>query len=256
MYRRVATVLALVCAGVLLTGCSTIEGFAQDASGRGSSASDEPCVPSEAGSDRAPKQSGTPTPTPTPTLDPRVAEEIRTAVHLVDALRAVDSVSTSTSNAQSTAADTDRPDCLLVSNHFSTVVTVAMSPGASAADAAAVPTTMAEHIAWTGVRLTLTVPAGPGHIATVVHYDGTFDQTIPIETSTGVAQGLSVLAATPHVTSLEASIPMTMRVDYGSLTIGVDSSDQGTLDAVRAVIDTTAFRDTTLHGSFGNGAKP
>jgi len=251
-------VLALVCAGVLLTGCSTIEGFAQDASGRGSSASDEPCVPNEARSDRAPKQSGTPTPTPTPTptLDPRVAEEIRTAVHLVGALRAVDSVSTSTSNAQSTAADTDRPDCLLVSNHFSTVVTVAMSPGASAADAAAVPTTMAEHIAWTGVRLTLNVPAGPGHIATVVHYDGTFDQTIPIETSTGVAQGLSVLAATPHVTSLEASIPMTMRVDYGSLTIGVDSSDQGTLDAVRAVIDTTAFRDTTLHGSFGNGAKP
>lgn len=59
----------------------------------------------------------------------------------------------------------------------------------------AVPTTKATELAWPGVDLTLTVPAGEGHIASTVHYDGTFDQQIPESTSTAVAQGLATLAA-------------------------------------------------------------
>ncbi|MFF1878983.1 hypothetical protein [Leifsonia sp. NPDC058230] len=128
-----------------------------------------------------------------------MAEEVRTAVRAVDDLAAVDMVFEKTSNAQTTSPDPDRPECLVVSNHFSTAVTVMMSPNATPAEAAAVPTTMAKHIAWTGVRLILAVPAASGHIATTVHYDGTFDQTIPIQTSIDVAQGLSLLAKTPHV---------------------------------------------------------
>ena len=248
MPRRAATVLALLCAAALLSGCSTIEGLARDASGRGASAPEPACLPRGAEPD--------PSPTPAPTLDPHVAGEVRDAVAAVRKLAGVGTAHESTSNSRTASDDPDRPDCRIAVNHFSSQVDVVMAAEATPAQAAAVPTAMAEHLAWTGVSLTLTGPAGPGHIETVVDYDRTFDQSIPIETSTGVAEGLARLAATPHVTSLRASIPYTMRVDYGSLRVLVDSADPATLDAVRAVIDTTAFADTTLHGSFGNGAKP
>lgn len=142
------------------------------------------------------------------------------------------------------------------SHSFSSAFVVTMDPDASPAEAAAVPEAMAERIAWTGVTLTLQVPAGPGHVRSTVTYSGTFDQRIPDETALGVASGLATLAATPGVTGLEASIPQTMRVDYGSLTIGVSPADDASLARVRGVIDGTAFAQTTLHGSFGNGAKP
>jgi hypothetical protein len=248
MLRRAATVLAIVCAAALLSGCSMIEGLARDATGRDSAAPAEACLPRGAEPD--------PSPTPAPTLDPHVAGEVRDAVAAVRKLAGVDTVSERTSNSRTASDDPNRSDCRVVSNHFSSQVDVVMEAEATPAQAAAVPTTMAQHLAWTGVSLSLTVPAGPGHIQTTVHYSRTFDQTIPIETSTDVAEGLARLAATPHVTSLEASIPYTMRVDYGSLTVLVDGADPATLDAVRAVIDTTVFADTTLHGSFSNGAKP
>ncbi|WFR68214.1 hypothetical protein P9139_07985 [Curtobacterium flaccumfaciens] len=162
----------------------------------------------------------------------------------------------STTNSPSTVPDPECASRFVTTNHFRSAFAVVMEESATPPQAGAVPTTMARELAWTGVDLTQTVPAGPGHIATVVHYDGTFDQSIPPATSTAVAQGLATLAATPHVTGLEATIPTTMRVDYGSLTVGVDTYDQSVLDGVHAVIDTTAFRATTLHGSFGNGAKP
>lgn len=139
---------------------------------------------------------------------------------------------------------------------FSAAFVVTMDASSTPAQAAAVPVAMAERIAWTGVTLTLQVPAGADHVLSTVTYSGTFDQTIPEATARGVADGLATLAATPGVTGLEASIPQTMRVDYGSLTIGVDPADDPTLARVRSVIDTTAFADTTLQGSFGNGAKP
>ncbi|OIH96216.1 hypothetical protein [Curtobacterium sp. MCBA15_001] len=139
---------------------------------------------------------------------------------------------------------------------FSSAFVVTMDPDATPSEASAVPVAMAERIAWTGVTLTLQVPAGPGHVLSTVTYAGTFDQRIPDETALGVASGLATLAATPGVTGLEASIPQTMRVDYGSLTIGVSPADDATLARVHAVIDGTAFAGTTLHGSFGNGAKP
>jgi hypothetical protein len=139
---------------------------------------------------------------------------------------------------------------------FSSAFVVVMDPAATASQAAAVPVAMAERIAWTGVTLTLQVPAGPGHVLSTVTYSGTFDQWIPDETALGVASGLATLAATPGVTGLEAIIPQTLRVDYGSLTIGGDPADEPTLARVRGVIDGTAFAGTTLHGSFGNGAKP
>ncbi|RUQ02864.1 hypothetical protein [Curtobacterium sp. HSID17257] len=142
------------------------------------------------------------------------------------------------------------------SHSFSSAFVVTMDPDATPSEAAAVPVAMTERIAWTGVTLTLQVPAGPGHVLSSVTYSGTFDQRIPDETALGVASGLATLAATPSVTGLEASIPQTLRVDYGSLTIGVSPADDATLARVRAVIDGTAFAGTTLHGSFGNGAKP
>ncbi|WP_410781917.1 hypothetical protein [Leifsonia sp. SIMBA_070] len=115
---------------------------------------------------------------------------------------------------------------------------------------------MAKHLAWTGVSLTLTVPAGTGHVATVIHYNRAFDQTITSEEATEIAEGLATIAATPQVMTVEASIPYTMRVDYGTLTVTVEPSDEATLASVRDLIGTTVFRDTTLHGSFHNGAKP
>ncbi|MCL9664529.1 hypothetical protein L2091_04705 [Curtobacterium albidum] len=142
------------------------------------------------------------------------------------------------------------------SHSFSSAFVVTMDPDATPSEAAAVPVTMAERLAWTGVTLTLQVPAGPGHVLTSVTYSGTFDQRIPDETALGVASGLATLAATPGITGLEASIPQTLRVDYGSLTIGVSPADDATLARVRGMIDGTAFAGTTLHGSFGNGAKP
>lgn len=245
MLRRATAVLALVFAGTLLAGCSAIESAVRREGGAGDS-SDQSCSP----------RSGSPSAAPTPTLNPQVAEEVRTAVKAIRALPAVDAVSELTANGQTASPGSDRRDCFLVENHFSTEVTVTMSPGATAAEAGAVPATMANHIAWTGASLTLRVPAGPGHIASVVHYNGTFDQAVPLTTTSDVAAALAVLAATPHVTSLEASIPYTMRVEFGSLTVGVDPADPATLASVRAVIDTTAFADSTLHGSFHNGAKP
>ncbi|WP_156463657.1 hypothetical protein [Curtobacterium sp. Leaf183] len=139
---------------------------------------------------------------------------------------------------------------------FSSAFVVTMDPDATPSEASAVPVAMAERIAWTGVTLTLRVPAGPEHVLSSVTYSGTFDQQISDETALGIASGLATLAATPGVTGLEASIPQTMRVDYGSLTIGLSPTDDATLARVHAVIDRTAFGGTTLHGSFGNGAKP
>lgn len=247
MHRRVVAT-ALVLSTALLTGCSALhDAQAGEAPGDvgGSSA---PCLPRGMEPD--------PSPTPSPTLDPHVAGELRSALAAVRALPAIGTVSERTGNAQSTAPDPDRSDCLLVENHFSSTIDVTMSPDATPAEAGAVPATLAEHLAWTEVSLTLTVPAGPGHVATVIHYDRTFDQNITEAEATEVAGGLALLAATPHVTSVEASIPYTMRVDYGSMTVLVDPPDDATLAAVRGVIDATVFRDTTLHGSFHNGAKP
>lgn len=244
-----------VAVGVLpLTACSAAEGLARDAlAGDG----DGRC-PSASGP--FPDQDVPPAPEPDPdpeaTLNPFVATSVRDTLATVRALPAVQRATETTTNAPSTTADPSCPTRWVTVHHFSSRFTVEMDADATPGQAGAVPTTMAEGLAWTGVDLTLTVPAGDGHIASVVHYDGTFDQRIPEMTSTAVADGLATLAATPHVTGLDASIPYTMRVDYGSLTIGVDSTDQAVLDRVRAVIDTTAFRDTTLHGSYGNGAKP
>lgn len=246
--------VAMLLTGALLSGCSALRDLATGATGDDSTNPGQTCLPRGAAPDRSPTLA--PTSTPTPTLDPHVAEEVRSAVRAVRELPAVDNVGERASNAQSTSPDPERPDCLLVENHFSTMVSVTMSPEATPEEAGAVPSTMAEHLAWTGVSLTLTVPAGDGHVGTVVHYDRTFDQSIPRETSTGVAEGLALIASTPQVTSVEASIPYTMRVDYGSLTVTVDPADEATLAAVRNIIDMTVFSDTTLHGSFHNGAKP
>ncbi len=242
-----------IAVGVLpLAACSGAEGLARDAlRGGGTGAGPCPSVP-----EPFPDEDAPPAPEPEATLDPFVATSVRDTLATVRALPAVQRATERTTNAPSTTADPSCPTRWVSVHHFSSRFTVEMDADATPRQAGAVPTTMAEGLAWTGVDLTLTVPAGGDHIASVVHYDGTFDQRIPEATSTAVADGLATLAATPHVTGLDASIPYTMRVDYGSLTIGVDSTDQAVLDRVRAVIDTTAFRDTTLHGSYGNGAKP
>ncbi|WP_254782918.1 hypothetical protein [Curtobacterium sp. MCBA15_009] len=244
-----------VVVGVLpLTACSAVEGLARDAlRGGGTGAGPCPSVPEPFPDEDAPPA---PDPEPEATLDPFVARSVRATITAVRALPAVQRAAETTTNAPSTTADPACSTRWVTVDHFSSRFTVEMDADATPGQAGAVPTTMAEGLAWTGVDLTLTVPAGDDHVASVVHYDGTFDQRIPEATSTAVADGLATLAATPHVTGLDASIPYTMRVDYGSLTIGVDSTDQAVLDRVRAVIDTTAFRDTTLHGSYGNGAKP
>ncbi|ROQ18727.1 MULTISPECIES: hypothetical protein [unclassified Curtobacterium] len=252
----IGLLVALACT-VPLTACSAAEGLARNALGSsGGSSGTETAVCPSAEAPAPDAANATPDPTPAPTLDPAVASQVRTALRQVRALPAVAEATQTTTNTPSSAADPTCSTRWVTSNHFASRFTVAMDPDATPAQAGAVPTTMATELAWTGASLTLTVPADEGHIASTVHYDGTFDQQIPTSTSTAVAQGLATLAATPHVTGLEASIPYTMRVDYGSLVIGVDSEDQGVLDRVRAVIDTTAFADTTLHGSFGNGAKP
>ncbi|MFK4484912.1 hypothetical protein [Curtobacterium sp. AB7] len=255
----IGLLVALACT-VPLTACSAAEGLARDALRSGGSSGSETavCPSDEAPAPEAANPNPNPTPdrTPAPTLDPAVASQVRTALRQVRALPAVAEATQTTTNTPSSAPDPTCSTRWVTSNHFASRFTVTMDAGATPAQAGAVPTTMATELAWTGVSLTLTVPADEGHIASTVHYDGTFDQQIPTSTSTVVAQGLATLAATPHVTGLEASIPYTMRVDYGSLVIGVDSEDQGVLDRVRAVIDATAFADTTLHGSFGNGAKP
>lgn len=252
----IGLLVALACT-VPLTACSAAEGLARNAlgsSGGWSGTETAVCPSSEAPAPDA--ANATPDPTPAPTLDPAVASQVRTALRQVRALPAVAEATQTTTNTPSSAPDPTCSTRWVTSNHFASRFTVTMDPDATPSEAGAVPTTMATELAWTGVSLTLIVPADEGHIASTVHYDGTFDQQIPLSTSTAVAQGLATLAATPHVTGLEASIPYTMRVDYGSLVIGVDSDDQGVLDGVRAVIDTTAFADTTLHGAFGNGAKP
>lgn len=254
--RLVIGLLVALAFTVPLTACSAAEGLARDALRSGGPGGSETAV---CPIDEAPepeRANPTPDPTPAATLDPAVAGQVRTALRQVRALPAVAEATQTTTNTPSSAPDPTCSTRWVTSNHFASRFTVTMDAGATPAQAGAVPTTMATELAWTGVSLMLTVPADEGHIASTVHYDGTFDQQIPTSTSTAVAQGLATLAATPHVTGLEASIPYTMRVDYGSLVIGVDSEDQGVLDRVRAVIDTTAFADTTLHGSFGNGAKP
>lgn len=255
--RLVVGLLVTLACTVPLTACSTVEGLAHDAlrSSDGSNGTETaPCprddVPAPEQADPTPEQ------TPAPTLDPAVASQVGTALRQVRALSSVAEATQTTTNTPSSTPDPTCSTRWVTANHFASRFTVTMDPDATPSEAGAVPTTMATELAWTGVDLTLTVPAGEGHIASTLHYEGTFDQQIPTSTSTAVAQGLATLAATPHVTGLEASIPYTMRVDYGSLVIGVDSEDQGVLDRVRAVIDTTAFADTTLHGSFGNGAKP
>ncbi|KTR10751.1 hypothetical protein [Curtobacterium luteum] len=268
--RRLRAPLVVVLCAAVLTGCSTAEGIARQAFHGGGSA---PCpVP---GADSAPGAGSVPGagsapdtdrpgptasasagPAPEATLDPTIAREVAAALRAVRALPGVDRATETTTNAPSSAPDPACPSREVTTNHFSSRFTVVTAPSASPAEVGAVPSTMAEELAWTGVSLTLTVPAGSGHIASTTRYEGTFDQVIPRSTSTEVAQGLATLAATPHVAGLDATIPYTMRVDYGSLTIGVDSVDQAVLDEVHSVIERTAFKDTTLHGSFGNGAKP
>ncbi|MGN8051254.1 hypothetical protein ACTJKO_16350 [Curtobacterium sp. 22159] len=244
-----AAALALV-AAVTITGCSSARDLAGDLLHDGGGAS-RPCPSDDTEGGPVPDA-----PSASATLDPTVAREVQTALRAVQRSPGVRTATESTTNTPSTGPDPTCASRLVTTDHFRSAFTVVMEPSATSSEAGAVPTEMAREIAWTGVDLTLTVPAGTGHIATVVHYDATFDQRIPPATSTAVAQGLATLAATPHVTGLEATIPTTMRVDHGSLVIGVDTDDQTVLDAVHAVIDTTAFRATTLHGSFGNGAKP
>jgi len=253
--RLPLVVLAVLCTG-LLTGCSSAEGLVRSAAQEhGGTDRPLPC-PSSTPTVTEPTPSPTPSPRPAPTLDPTVAGEVRDALRAVRRLPGVERADETTTNTPSIAPDPTCPARLVTTNHFATTFTVTTLPQATPEQAGAVPAEMSEHLAWTGVNLTLTVPAGAGHIASTVDYDGTFDQRIPEATSTSVAQGLATLAATPHVVGLEAVIPMTMRVEYGSLTIGVDTADEATLDTVRSVIDGTAFANTTLHGSFGNGAKP
>ncbi|AMM19147.1 hypothetical protein AX769_02110 [Frondihabitans sp. PAMC 28766] len=141
------------------------------------------------------------------------------------------------------------------SHVFSASFTVEMKPDASASQTGMVPTTMAKKIAWTAVNLSLDTPAADGRIATTTSYSGTFDQTIPIETSTAVADGMTAIAEFPGLTGVEAGIPYTLRVDYGNLNLeGRLSEDQQA--RLRAVIAGTIFKDTTLHGAIPNGAKP
>ncbi|WJY00431.1 hypothetical protein [Curtobacterium sp. 458] len=257
MRRLRATLVVVLCAAVL-TGCSTAEGIARQAfHGSGSGGGSAPCPAVGDSPERSgPTDPSTATPTPGATLDPTVAREVASALRAVRALPGVDRAVETTTNAPSTAPDPSCPTREVTTNHFSSRFVVVTDASASPAEVGAVPSTMAEELAWTGVGLTLTVPAGTGHIASTTHYEGTFDQVIPRSTSTAVAQGLATLAATPHVAGLDATIPSTMRVDYGSLTIGVDSVDQAVLDEVHSVIERTAFEHTTLHGSYGNGAKP
>lgn len=241
-----------VLAAVLLTGCGSVRDLAGDALGSGDDAG--PCP--TAGSAEPAGPGTTATPAATATLDPTVAREVADALRAVRALPGVHAAVEQTTNTPSTVPDPSCATRSTTTNHFASTFTVTTDPSATAAQTGAVPTTMAEHLAWTAVRLELTVPAADDHIESVVHYENTFDQVIPAATSTAVADGLATLAATPHVTGLDATIPYTMRVDYGSLTVGVDTDDPAVLDSVRKVIDTTAFAHTTLHGSFGNGAKP
>ncbi|MBT2503624.1 hypothetical protein [Curtobacterium sp. ISL-83] len=247
--RGSIVVLAALCTG-LLTGCAPAEGLARSLAHQDGASESAPC-PADPES-----TSESPTSHPAPSLDPTVAGEVRDALRAVRSLPGVEHADETTTNGTSAVPDPACPTRLVTANHFASAFVVTTTPQATPEQAGAVPATMSEHLSWTGVDLTLTVPAGEGHVATSVAYRGTFDQQIPEATSTAVARGLATLAATPHVAGLNAEIPMTMRVDYGSLTIGVDSRDEGVLAGVRAVIDRTVFAHTTLHGSFGNGAKP
>lgn len=141
------------------------------------------------------------------------------------------------------------------SHSFSASFAVGMTAGATPAEVGAVPTTMAKNLAWTGVSLTLTTPAGPGRLATTTTYSGTFDQSIPIETSSAVAAGAEAIARFPGLTSVEASIPPTMRVDYGQLNLG-GTLDEAAQTRLRAVVAGTIFKGTTTHGALPNGARP
>jgi hypothetical protein len=256
----IAVALALTlggCAGASSVGASGGGASGSAAGGDGSEAAGSTegvCPPAPVVT--AQPSTASPTPTPAPTLDPIVARELRGAI---TAVRAIDGVAAARYDVTFQPNDVPDPDCpgrTLDRHSFSAVFTVAMTPDSTADAAAEVPTTMATHLAWTAVNLVLTVPAAAGRVATTVEYDGTFDQSIPVATSQSVAEGLATIASTPHVAGVSATIPYTMRVDYGSLTVGADTYDPATLEQIRTVIDSTAFRDTTLHGSFGNGAKP
>jgi hypothetical protein len=199
----------------------------------------------------------TPTPLPAPTLDPIIARELTHAVAAVKALPGVASardeliLSIDNQTGLPSPTPTAQPP-----HSFHAMFTVRMSADATPAEAALVPVTMSSVIAWTGVSLSLAVPAAVGRVATEVYYDGTFDQSIPTKTALGVAQGLDTIASTPGVVGVTADIPYTMVVAYGSLEVDVTPADDATTARVRSVIDGTAFKDTTLHGSFSNGAKP
>lgn len=140
------------------------------------------------------------------------------------------------------------------SHVFSASFTVEMKQDATASQTDMVATAMATKIAWTGVSLTLDTPAAEGRTATTTSYSGTFDQTIPIATSRAVAEGMTAIAKFPGLTGVEASIPYTLRVDYGNVNLGgrLTEDQQARL---RGVIAGTIFKDSTLHGAIPNGAK-
>lgn len=211
----------------------------------------------------------TPTPIPTPTMDPFVARELRTALHKI---RALPGVASATDHITLTYTQTGPDDPLggndllgggygsstapPLDHTFHSQFAVAMTPAATAAQTAAVVLALGRTVGWTGVDLALTTPPAAGRVATSQFWSGTFDGNVGEDNATGVSNGLFALATTPGVQTLEAGIPYTGRVDYGSLTIGLSPADDATKARVLAVVATTAFADTTLHGSFGNGAKP
>jgi hypothetical protein len=226
-------------------------------------------------------RAGTSTPTPTPTMDPVVAAGLRTALADIRALPGVASASDDITLGYGPASESSGNDgdagegggntgaagegggdaggdagAPSVQHAFHSSFTVAMTPAATAAQTARVAITLARHVGWTGVDLTVTTPATAGRIATVQGWSGTFDGNVDADNANGVASGLFTLASTPGVTLVSVGIPYTGRIDYGSLEVVVSPNDETDLARVRAVIDTTAFRDITVHGSFGNGAKP
>ncbi|GAB3806310.1 hypothetical protein GCM10028798_28980 [Humibacter antri] len=237
--RRTTTVIAVIVACGCLAGCAPLVGpFGSVPVARPSAS--------------------TPTPVPTPTLDPYVARELTTAL---TSIRALEGVADASKRITLSRRYRQEPGNGLspkrVEEHsFHASFTVAMTPDATAQQTAQVTRMLGRTVGWTGVDLSITTPAVPGRIATTQSWNGTFDGNVDDRNSLGVAEGLYTLAATAGVQSLSVGIPYTGRIDYGSLWVTVSPNDAATLAAVRAVIDTTEFRNITLHGSFGNGAKP
>jgi hypothetical protein len=214
----------------------------------------------------------TATPAPTPTMDPIVSHELRTALKKIRGLpgvaSAVDDITLTydrsypddplgTHSHDLLGRSSDDPNGAAPNGHtFHSRFTVAMTPDATAAQSSAVVLTLGRVVSWSGVDLTLTTPATSDRVATSQFWSGTFDGNVGEHNATGVADGLFALAVTPGVHILATYVPYTGRVDYGSLTIGLNPSDDATKARVLDVVAHTAFRDTTLHGSFANGAKP